>query len=180
MKMKKTIVILLSLLMALSLASCGSPEPDAGQSSQTPSQTESSDTSAESSDPVSDGAEELPPESGDEAPAFDTSWAGNEFEALLPELPFTGWTTEQESDQVYTMELGGLNTSPATNPPDSGEEDGADKNLLLAYLDSLSGYGFTVEETGTDYQWLATDAAGNTMEFQCAEGWCWITIQKAN
>jgi len=116
--------------------------------------------------------------------AFDTGWASNEFEALLPELPFSGWTTNQSSDTVYEMELGGLNTSPATNGSDSGEPDGADKDKLIAYLDSLRTYGFMVEVTeiaaDSPYEWLVTDASGNTIEVVCAEGYCWITIHKTN
>jgi len=76
------------------------------------------------------------------------------------------------------MELFGLNTSAATNPSDSSEPDGADKTKLINYIDSLTAYGFTVEETGETYKWLATDAAGNQIEFMCADGGCWITIKK--
>ena len=73
----------------------------------------------------------------------------------------------------------GLNTSAATNPSDSSEPDGADKDKLISYLDSLSDYGFTVEETGAGYQWNVTDANGNKMEFMCGDGYLGIEIQKA-
>ena len=169
--MKRILSIAIALIMVFSLAACGNSteEPnvtdnagnvtDAGNATETPDTTNKPET---------------------DTPALDTSWAANEFEAVLPELPFTGWTTKQNDDQTYKMELFGLNTSAATNEPDSGEPDGADKTKLKNYLDSLSTYGFTVEETGEDYQWLVKDANGNQAEFMCADGGCWITITKAN
>ena len=158
--MRKILALLLTFIFALSLVGCGNQTSNGGES-QTTGQ----------SDTLS---------STDDKSIFDTSWAANDFEALIPELPFTGWTTKQENDSTYEMELIGLNTSAATNPPDSGEADGADKTKLKNYLDSLSAYGFTVEETGTDFKWLAKDTSGNEIEFMCADGGCWITIKKAN
>jgi len=130
-------------------------------------------------------AENVPEETTAAAQAaFDTGWASNEFEALLPELPFSGWTTKQSGDTVYEMELGGLNTSAAFNGSDSNEPDGADHDKLVAYLDSLTAYGFQVEVTESlpdfPYEWLVTDRSGNTIEVKCAEGYCWITIHKTN
>jgi hypothetical protein len=59
---------------------------------------------------------------------------------------------------------------------------GEDKTALIEYLDSLTGYGFSVEETGGIegyvYEWMVTDDAGNEIEFTCAEGYCWIEILK--
>ncbi len=159
--MKRILVLLLVLMMALSLVACGSDAVDTDGPTNDQSATADSDNK----------------EGG---PAFDTAWAANDFEALLPELPFTGWTTEQVDDNTYKMEKIGLNTSPATNPPDSGEPDGADKTKLKNYLNSLGSYGFTVEETGTDYRWLVKDTAGNEAEFMVGDGGCWITIKKAN
>lgn len=183
--MKKTITMVLSLLMVLSLAACGGQTDKPAESTQQTKQTENNQfneqietTTLEASETELQETEELT--AAETEPAFDTSWASNEFEAMLPELPFTGWTTTKEDDRTYKMELGGLNTSPATNPPDSGEPDGADKDKLIEYLNSLSDYGFVVEETSEGYKWLVTDSSGNTMEFMCAEGFCWITIQKTN
>jgi len=107
---------------------------------------------------------------------FDTSWASNEFEKLIPELPFDGWKVKSETDTVYKLEVIGLNTSAATNPPDSGEKDGADKDIFLDYLNSLKNYNFTVEEIAQDYKWLATDLNGNEIEFMIGDGGCWVTI----
>ena len=167
--MKKLITLLLSLLLVLSMTACGSDT--------TTDENEKNDEQTENV--AGNGAETSDDEKEKDKSAFDTSWASNDFEKLLPELPFTGWTTSQESDTTYKMELQGLNTSAATNPSDSTEPDGADKDKLISYLNSLSDYGFTVEETGEGYQWNATDANGNQMEFMCGDGLLRIEIQKA-
>lgn len=169
--MKRILAIILVLMIALSLGACGNEvtnDDNTGTSGQTENQSAANDSDNNESN------------ASDDKPAFDTAWAANDFEAILPELPFTGWTTSQPDANTYKMEKIGLNTSPATNPPDSGEPDGADKTKLKNYLDSLSDYGFTVEETGTDYQWLVKDTAGNEAEFMVGDGGCFITIKKAN
>ena len=157
--MKKVLTLIFIVLMILNVSACGSQnggETDNQSSGISPSSNENSDNSS----------------------SFDTSWASNDFEALIPKLPFDGWTTNQKDELTYEMELIGLNTSGATNPPDSGEPDGADKQKLINYLNSLTSCGFTVEETGEDYEWVAVDGFGNEIEFMCADGGCWITINK--
>lgn len=115
-------------------------------------------------------------------PAFDNTWTSNEFESLLPKIPFSGWTTSKESDNVYEMELGGLKTSVLTdsNGNNIGYEE--DKQTILDYIEALKGYGFTVEETGGienfEYEWEIKDAHGNEIEITCSDGYCWITITK--
>ena len=167
--MKKIIVLMLSLLLVLSMTACGN-DTKTDENGKNDEQTENV---------AGNGAEISDDEKEEDESAFDTSWASNDFEKLLPKLPFTGWTTSQESDTTYKMELQGLNTSAATNPSDSTEPDGADKDKLISYLNSLSDYGFTVEETGEGYQWNVTDANGNQMEFMCGDGLLRIEIQKA-
>lgn len=119
---------------------------------------------------------------GEDEPAFDTSWASNEFEALLPQLPLEGWKTSKKSDSEYKMELGGLKDSVITDDDGNMIGYGEDKQALIYYLESLKGYGFSVTETGGiegyEYEWLVVDPAGNEIEFTCAEGYCWITITK--
>ena len=113
-------------------------------------------------------------------PGFDNSWASNEFEALLPQIPFSGWTTAQKSEREYELELGGLDTTNYTDENGKTIGYGVDKAALIEYLNALPSYGFTVEETGGiegyEYEWLVTDSNGNEIEFTCAEGYCWITI----
>ncbi len=176
--MKKIIALLLCLLMLASLAACGDNDVTTGCSE--PSQTESTQEttpSQEAEEPeepeVSEPVESQPEETT--GPAFDTSWASNEFEALLPELPFAGWEVTKQTDTTYKMQVGGLRTNTSTG----AEEDAADKLALISYLESLPAYGFTVEETGEGYMWLVTDANGNTAEFMCGDGYCFLEIKKA-
>ena len=177
--MKRLSALVLCVLMVLSLVACGGQTPEAAPAAPAPTEAPVA-TAAPSEAPT-----EMPTEAPTEAETgFDTSWASNEYEALLPQLPFTGWTTNEEGNGVYEMELGGLKDQVLTD--DSGNKIGygEDKQALIDYLESLKGYGFSVEETGGiegyDYQWEATDAQGNLFEFVCAEGYCWITIIKTN
>lgn len=164
--MKKTIALVLCLLMVVSLAACGGQET-ADESSASAEQTETAEPTTEETS--------QPEESGE--PAFDTSWASNDFEAMIPELPFTDWTVVNETDTIYELELGGLSTADGADTATGFEED---KDALITYINSLSAYGFSVEETGENYSWLVTNDEGNTIEFMCADGYCWITFTKAN
>lgn len=167
--MKRIFALILVLLLAFSLVACGNNDTNKdNETLNDPGQTQSPENSETGDDTTND------------APAFDTSWAANDFEAMLPKLPFEGWETSQPAAGTYKMSVSGLNTSPATNAPDSGEPDGADKEKLKDYLATLPGYGFTLVETGTDYMWEATDTNGNKIEFMCGDGGCFITIEKAN
>lgn len=166
--MKRILALILVLIMSVSMVACGNNDTN----------KDNGDTNGQSETQAT--GEPATVESTNDGPTFDTSWAANDFEAVLPKLPFEEWTTSQPDANTYKMEKTGLNTSPATNPPDSGEPDGADKTKLKDYLSTLSSYGFTVEETGTDYQWLVKDATGNEAEFMVGDGGCFITIKKAN
>ena len=180
--MKKTIALVLCLLMVVSLAACGS-QTTAEESSniQNTDQTETAAPETEETEQPEESTEsvetEAPTETEEETPAFDTSWASNEFEAMIPELPFTGWTVVNETDTIYELELGGLRTANGADTATGFEED---KDALITYINSLSAYGLTVEETGENYSWLATNDEGNTIEFMCSDGYCWITFNKAN
>ena len=179
--MKKLFALILCLLMIITLSACGSKAAGPDTATAAPAQVPA-DTPTKA---PTDAPTETPTETPAEADfGFDTAWASNEYEALLPQLPFTGWTTSEEGNGVYKMELGGLKDQILTD--DSGNKIGygEDKQALIDYLESLKDYGFSVEETGGiegyEYQWEASDAQGNTFEFLCAEGYCWITITKKN
>ena len=185
-KMKKVIALLLAAVMSLSLVACGGSETSE-KNSDTSVETEAKTATVETQESTDTTAHSDPAEaettlSDNATPSFDTSWASNDFEALLPELPFEGWTTSQESDSVYEMELGGLKDQVITDDNGNTIGYGEDKEKLIDYLDSLTDYGFSVEETGGiegyEYEWLVTDPNGNQIEVTCAEGYCWITITK--
>ena len=125
----------------------------------------------------SEAVSETPDESGTGSSAFDTSWASNDFEAMIPELPFKGWTVMEETDSSCKLELSGLKTGNGADIASGFEED---KDALITYLNSLPAYGFTVEETGAGYKWRVTDKNGNTINFTCSDGFCWIEFKKAN
>ena len=161
--MKKLLALVLAGIVTFSMAACGSTE-----NTDNKTETVNSDVTVSQNDEKDSGK-------------FDTSWASNEFEALLPQLPFSGWTTKTD-DNTYKMELGGLKTETKTDADGNTIGYGEDKTAIINYVESLTGYGFTVEETGGIegyvYEWEIKDAAGNTIEVTCAEGYCWIEIVK--
>ena len=161
--MKKLLALVLAGIMTFSMAACGSTE-----NTDNKTETVNSDVTVSQNDEKDSGK-------------FDTSWASNEFEALLPQLPFSGWTTKTDGN-TYKMELGGLKTETKTDADGNTIGYGEDKTAIINYVESLTGYGFTVEETGGIegyvYEWEIKDAAGNTIEVTCAEGYCWIEIIK--
>ena len=155
--MKKLLALLLAGIMAFSMVACGGTE-----STEDKTETPNSDVTVSQYDEKDSGK-------------FDTSWASNEFEALLPQLPFSGWTTKTDGN-TYKMELGGLKTETKTDADGNTIGYGDDKTAIINYVESLTNYGFTVEETGGIegyvYEWEIKDAAGNTIEVTCAEGYC--------
>lgn len=161
--MKKLLALVLAGIMAFSMIACGG---EAGN-----------DNSAADTDSDVTVTEDVKTDEG----AFDTSWASNEFEALLPQLPFSGWATKTDGN-TYKMELGGLETETKTDDAGNTIGYGVDKTTIINYVESLENYGFTVEETGGIegyvYQWSVKDAKGNEIEITCAEGYCWIEIEK--
>lgn len=161
--MKKLLALLLAGIMAFSMVACGGTE-----STEDKTETPNSDVTVSQDDEKDSGK-------------FDTSWASNEFEALLPQLPLSGWTTKTDGN-TYKMELGGLKTETKTDAEGNTIGYGDDKTAIINYVESLKNYGFTVEETGGIegyvYEWEIKDAAGNTIEVTCAEGYCWIEIVK--
>ena len=161
--MKKLLALVLASIIAFSMMACGGTE-----------NTDDKTETANSDITVSQNDEK-------DSDKFDTSWASNEFEALLPQLPFSGWTTKTDGN-TYKMELGGLKTETKTDADGNTIGYGEDKTAIINYVESLTGYGFTVEETGGIegyvYEWEIKDAAGNTIEVTCAEGYCWIEIVK--
>lgn len=161
--MKKLLALMLAGIMTFSMVACGDTE-----STDDKTETANSDVTVSQNDEKDSGK-------------FDTSWASNEFEALLPQLPFSGWTTKTDGN-TYKMELGGLKTETKTDAAGNTIGYGDDKTAIINYVESLTNYGFTVEETGGIegyvYEWEIKDAAGNTIEVTCAEGYCWIEIVK--
>lgn len=101
--MKKAISLLLSLLMVLSLAACGSQTDSVGKIDEDKQQTEQTDSiqQTEQVDSTQQTETDAPEES---TPAFDNSWASNEFEHQIPEPPFANWfVVETENENEYLI-----------------------------------------------------------------------------
>lgn len=98
---------------------------------------------------------------------FDTSWASNDFEKLIPQPPFNGWTGETASENVYKME-----TSQA-----NADGSGTYYDTWAAYIQTLRDCGFAVN--GDAYSAEGTDSNGNKVELLCGDGHAWITIYAA-
>ena len=184
--MKKILSFLLASLMLLSIIACDqttvnenndiSVQPEVSDEPETteePEITEEPETTEEpevSDEPEITEEPEVPEEpetTGEpeiEEPAFDTSWASNDFEKLIPKPPFEGWVGTVESDNVYEME-----TSKA-NP--DGTLDYYD--TWAAYIQTLTDAGFNL--TGDVYSAKGTDTKGNNIKLQCGDGYAWITI----
>ena len=165
--MKKILALMLALALTVSLAACGEKaDESASSASASQSQSESSQSAAASEEIVDPGP--LP---------IDTSWASNKFEMIIPKLPFHGWTVTAENENMYAIRVGGLSDKPALNTIYTTQHHNTDRARLVIYLNSLPDYGLTVEELGKGYKWLVTDPNGNTVEFTCAEGFCWATFR---
>lgn len=181
--MKKMMAMVLSLLLVLSLTACGGKTEapvETGKQVEAPVQTEAPVTATE---PVpTEIPTEVPTEAPTEPPvettvevqaAFDNSWASNEFEAMIPQPPFEGWTGEQTSDNVYEMVTTQANADEILNDDGSW----AYYDTWAAYIQTVIDCGFAME--GEVYQSRGSDAAGNQLELMCGDGGAWITITKA-
>ena len=180
--MKKILALLLTASFGMFAVSCGKEPQTPNDSENVAGVTVTGESSAVTDTAPLTDTEQQQTTSSDrtDKPSFDTSHAKNDFERLIPKLPFDdGWTVIGQTDTEYKLQIIGLNTSAATNPENSGEPDGADKTTLLTYLSSLSEYGFAVEETGAGYRWVVTDQSANEIEFMIGDGGCWVTIKKA-
>lgn len=164
--MKKTIALVLCLLMVVSLAACGG-QATADESSASAEQTETAEPTTEETTQQEESSEPVETEPVETEPAFDTSWASNDFEKLIPQPPFEGWSGEKTSDNIYKME-----TSQA-----NADGSGTYYDTWAAYIQTLNDCGFVVK--GDTYNSEGTDSNGNKVELQCGDGHAWITIIKA-
>ena len=182
--MKRIITILLCLAMVFTLYACGSKtEPE---TTTLPEATAATEAAAPE---TTEAPEETAPAETEPDNSFDTSWASNEFEELIPQLPFTGLSGEQSAETRYQLasEPGALDYSA----------ESADRTALDAYVASLEGYGFTVIPEGYSHpdfigaelpdSWMILDALGSkiSISLTCDDhtaltGSLFITIKKAN
>ena len=101
--MKKTMKLWLFMLIVLLLAGCGN---NGDSSDNTERKEDESSTSIEVENNEDNQMEE---------PAWDTEWASNEFENLIPHPPFNGWKGEKKSDYEYEMVTSEANADGSGN-----------------------------------------------------------------
>lgn len=171
--MKKIMTLMLCLLMLASLAACGSKKPTPAPEVKTEvaavaveevQQPEETKAPEEITEPV---VTEAPTEPAAAVPAFDSSWASNEFEALIPQLPLN-MTGEQKSERRYK-----LSTEYDALKYYTGS---AEYTALADYVATLEGYGFRVYPTNyTNVEafgavepnaWIILDNQGNRIDIE--------------
>lgn len=103
--MKKAIALLLTLLMVLSLAACGS-QATTEESSTTNEQTETTTPEVEEKEQTEESTETVETENEGSEVAFDNSWTSNAYEKQLPEIPFDNWGVEEaHDDNAYLIKV---------------------------------------------------------------------------
>ena len=174
---KKMKLASLGLAVAMVLAACGDAKTEVTQeAAAVTAVSESAEVTvdeaevvletAEESEAQESAAEEIVCETAAEEPqvSFDNSWASNNFEKLIPQPPFTGWSGEMTSCTVYEMLTAQANADGSGNYYKEFE----------AYAQSLKECGYEV--SGEFNEFTARDAAGNVIELLCGDGHAWITI----
>lgn len=143
--MKKHIALALSMVLLLSATACSD---QTGNAESSTSGVESSATSVSTEQPDSTDK--------DPEPSFDNSWASNEFEQQLPQLPFSEYTSkasERESNVWYISVQNALYTD------------------VKAYAEQLMQCAFTQnnwisdESEGIDYRFSADSETGFSITY---------------
>ena len=167
--MKKIKLYGLGLMLAMSLSACGGKETVETTVATTVVETTVAETTQEETTVAETTQEETTVvETTQEETKFDNSWTSNDFEKLIPQPPFEGWSGEQKSDNEYEM------VTSEANADNSGKY----YEEFEAYALSLKDFGFEVE--GEFNEFTAKDSDGNVVELLCGDGHAWITIKKAS
>ena len=160
--MKKILSIFLAIIMVFTLSACGEKAP--AEAATQPTNAPSTEPTQAPTAAPTEAIEEAEPV---EVPAFDNTWASNDFEKLIPQPPFEGWTGKQTDEKTYEME-----TSQA-----DADGSGTYYDTFGAYADTLRDCGFTME--GDTYMWEGVNEQGTFVELKCGDGFAWITITSA-
>lgn len=116
-----------------------------------------------------DIAEEKPEEDvSAESSAFDTAWASNDYEKLIPQPPFESWEGTMKDSNVYELFTSKANVDDSISYYDVWQN----------YLDLLKSLDFSVE--GEVYSSTAYDPMGNEFKLKCGDGCAWITFYPVN
>lgn len=150
--MKHGIIIILVLSMLFLLSACGESASDTvdtmggnAQETITPAETETLPTSAtETEEIVTETEEET---TAEPAPAFDNSWASNDFEKQLPPIPFADWSVDETNSDSNSYRI------MVTNVPNTD---------VIAYGELLMSVAFTEVSSVHDHPYEYTIFADNT------------------
>ena len=144
--MKKAVVCWLVTALLMSLMACGSTDPVEGVDQEiTMSQQEDvgGENEATTEQSQETTAAEAPETEGTtEAPLFDNSWASNEYEAQLPELPFNWSVGEAHDPAVYLIKVKDVQYTDAKSYGELLSQCGFDMDLWVD--DSTEGGNYRV------------------------------------
>ena len=136
--MRRILALLLILIMSVSMVACGNNDTNKdSESTGGQNATQSSEESA------SDSTNESTDESTNDAPAFDASWAGDEYVMPIPEPPFTKFTVNKNEYKDYVQYY--------VYSSDKSEVSALTENDIVTYCDSLKNFGFTDITTELTY-----------------------------
>jgi len=142
--MKKILIIAVCLAMLLSLAACNKADSEKDDSAVSDEVT----TENNSQETEDDTTEEETTEPESET-AFDTSWAANDYEKLIPQPPMQIARSYQDENNKWTITNLISGSKLADDPKYPVTADVA-KGDFLAYLDLLRTLGFV--ESGELYE----------------------------
>lgn len=131
--MKKIITLFIALIIVLSFAACGVNDTE----NKTVSASKQTDTQTSDVEETSTN-EAISSDSDDEtsanAPAFDASWASNEFESQIAKPEFESWEvrahTEGQSWEIFVQDV--------------------HYDTVKEYANDLRSYGFAINESEND------------------------------
>lgn len=157
--MKKVISLVLCLLMVVSMAACGSQSAATDASSVSTEQNEAMTPATEETaqpEQTTEHSEPVETEATETAPAFDTSWAGDQYVMPIPKPPFEAFEISGEEHEYQLI---------STNEKEIAELTRQD---IIDYCKILQDLGFTIdmqeaeitEGTDTGYEFEATNADG--------------------
>lgn len=156
--MKKTIALVLCLLMVVSLAACGG-QAATEESGTNAEQTETAEPTTEETTQPEESSEPVETEPVETEPAFDTSWAGADYIMPIPEPPF-----------AYEVNVDGA--AVEIRSTNGGMDGDVTHQSILDYCEELKNAGFTLNLTENEigerygrtcYEFSASDAAGNNV-----------------
>lgn len=155
--MKKVIALFLVAVMSVSLVACGAENQTSNNNENVNGQTSTTENESTTNGTESQSTSE--PEDSS-APAFDTNWAGAEYEMPIPEPPFS-YDVEVDTSSVRVTSTNGGSNGDVTH------------ENILTYCTALKEVGFNVnvsenvigERYGrTCYEFRAKHKNGNSVE----------------